>query len=143
MVDADIYVGKNVEVQIWDAEETGELEVTVAQEVSFEPAQAIEGVDGLESDEIQVWAPGLKTYAGTLRQLMVSKTNQLDLLAPFQATLTEYVMYLIWATGESGQTITVKLTGVIFPSGSIPSPKNEKIVLEMPFRAKTAVVTQE
>jgi len=142
MADADVYVGKNVTVEIWDSGETQQYAVTVAQEVRFEPKQNIEGVDGLGDDEIQVWAPGLKTYEGTLRQLMVSKTQQLDLLAPFQTSLTEYVMYLKYDTGVAGQAISIKLTGVIFPSGAIPSPKNEKVVLEMPFRAKTATVTQ-
>jgi len=142
MADADVYVGKNVTVEIWDSTETTQYTVTVAQEVRFEPSQNIEGVDGLSSDEIQVWAPGLKTYEGTLRQLLVSKTQQLDLLAPFQTSLTEYVLKLIYDTGVAGQKITVKLTGVIFPSGAIPSPKNEKVVLEMPFRAKSATITQ-
>ena len=142
MVDADIYVGKNVDVEIWNAAETQEYVVTQAQEVRFEPSQEIEGVDALGSDEIQKWAPGLKTYEGTLRQLMVSKTQQLDLLAPFQTSLTEYVLKIIYDTGTAGQKITIKLTGVIFPSGAIPSPKNEKVVLEMPFRAKSVTVTQ-
>ena len=142
MADADIYVGKDVTVEIWDAGETTQYTVTDAQEVTVEPAQEIEGVDALGSDEIQKWAPGLKTYEGTLRQLLVSKTQQLDLLAPFQTSLTEYVLKLIYDTGTAGQKITIKLTGVIFPSGPITSPKNEKIVLEMPFRAKSATVTQ-
>ena len=142
MADADIYVGKDVTVEISNAGETEQYTVTDAQEVTVEPAQDIEGVDALGSDEIQKWAPGLKTYEGTLRQLLVSKTQQLDLLAPFQSSLTEYVLKLIYDTGTAGQKITIKLTGVIFPSGAIPSPKNEKIVLEMPFRAKSATVTQ-
>jgi len=142
VVDADIYVGKDVTVEIWNAGETEQHTVTDAQEVRVEPAQEIEGVDALGSDVIQKWAPGLKTYEGTLRQLLVSKTQQLDLLAPFQTSLTEYVLKLIYDTGTAGQKITIKLTGVIFPSGAIPSPKNEKVVLEMPFRAKSATVTQ-
>ena len=77
-----------------------------------------------------------------MRQLLVSKADQLDLLAPFQSTLTEYVLKLIYDTGVAGQNITIKLTGVIFPSGAITSPKNEKIILEMPFRAKSATITQ-
>ena len=142
MADADIYVGKDVTVEIWNAGETEQYTVTDAQEVRVEPAQEIEGVDALGSDEIQKWAPGLKTYEGTVRQLLVSRTQQLDLLAPFQTSLTEYVVKLIYDTGTAGQKITIKLTGVIFPSGAIPSPKNEKVVLEMPFRAKSATVTQ-
>ena len=142
MADADIYVGKNVTVEIWNAGETSQFTVTDAQEVRIEPAQDIEGVDALGSDEIQKWAPGLKTFEGTLRQLMVSKSDQLDLLAPFQSTLTEYVLKLIYDTGTTGQKITIKLSGVIFPSGAMPSPKNEKVILEMPFRAKSVTVTQ-
>jgi hypothetical protein len=142
VADADIYVGKDVDVEIWDETETTQYAVTEAQEVRVEPAQEIEGVDALGSDEIQKWAPGLRTYEGSLSQLMVSKTDQLDLLAPFQSSLTEYVLKLIHDTGTAGQKITIKLTGVIFPSGAITSPKNEKVILEMPFRAKSATVTQ-
>jgi len=138
---AEIYVGKDVTVEIWNAGETEQFTVTVAQEVIFNPAQAIEGIDGLGSDLIQVWAAGLKTFEGTLSQLMVDASNQLWLLAPFQTCLTEYVMKLIWDdTCVPVQTITITLTGVIFPRGAIPSPKNAAVILEMPFRAKNATI---
>lgn len=138
---AEVYVGKDVTVEIWNEAETEQYTVSVAQEVIFNPNQEIEGIDGLGSDLIQVWAPGLKTFEGTLTQLMVSGDHQLYRLAPFQTTLEEHVMYLEWDTGTAGQSIRVRCTGVIFPSGAIPSPKNAKVILEMPFRAKNATIS--
>jgi len=138
---AEVYVGKDVTVEIWDSTETIPYTVSVAQEVIFNPNQEIEGIDGLGSDLIQVWAPGLKTFEGTLSQLMVSAPNQLYRLAPFQTCLEEHVMYLTWDDDcVPAQTIRVRLTGVIFPRGSIPSPKNAAVILEMPFRAKNATI---
>lgn len=138
---AEVYVGKDVTVEIWNTEETEQYTVTVAQEVIFNPSQEIEGIDGLGSDLIQKWAPGLKTFEGTLTQLMVSAPNQLYLLAPFQTCLTEYTMYLTWDDDcVPAQTIRIRCTGTIFPRGAIPSPKNAKVVLEMPFRAKNATI---
>jgi hypothetical protein len=141
MSHADIYVGKEVSVEIYHVGCGGTaLGAYVAQEVRLEPAQDIEGVDGLGSEYVQIWAEGLKTYEGTLTDLMVDKETQLDLLAPFTTTLQEFCMKLVF-DDENGNTITIQLNNVIFPRGPITSPKNAKVILEMPFRAKTATVT--
>jgi hypothetical protein len=138
---AEIYVGKDVAVEIYHAGCAGTaLGAYVAQEVRVTPAQDIEGVDGLGSDQVQIWAPGLKTFEGTLTDLMVDIPSQLDLLAPFTTDLQEFCMKLIWDDGN-GNVITMQLTGVIFPSGPITSPKNAKVILEMPFKAKSATVS--
>ena len=143
MANAEVYVGKDVVVEIFSSDcASSQYTVACAQEVRISPSCDIEGVDCLGSDLVSVWAPGLRTYEGTLMQLLVSKSQQLDLLAPFRAAsaLTEYCMKLIWDTGLVGQDIEITFTGVIFPSGVIASPKNAKIILEMPFRAKAATV---
>jgi hypothetical protein len=141
MSHAEVYVGKNVLIELYVNECVGTpIGPYVAQEVRVSPVQDIEGVDGLGSDEIQVWASGLKTYEGTLTDLMVDKETQLDLLAPFTTDLQEFCMKITF-DDYKGHTITLQLNGVIFPSGPISSPKNSKVVLEMPFRAKTASVT--
>jgi len=145
MANTDVYVGKDVTVEIYSSDcASSQYTVACAQEVRISPNCDVEGVDCLGSDLISVWAPGLRTYEGSLMQLLVSKSQQLDLLAPFRAAsaLTEYCMKLSWDTGVADQDIEITFTGVIFPSGVIASPKNAKIILEMPFRAKAASITQ-
>ncbi len=51
----------------------------VAQEISIEPKQAIEGIHGLGDNKIQVWASLLKEYAGSLKELFRS-TDQFNRL---------------------------------------------------------------
>ncbi len=62
-----VYVGKNVYVFI-TADTSGDMGAFVAQEVTIEPKQAVEGLDALGSDTIEEWAAGLKTYEGTIRE---------------------------------------------------------------------------
>jgi len=138
-----VYVGKNVQVVITKTSE-GDMGSFIAQEVVFEPKQAIEGVDALNSDEIQAWAPGLKTYEGTIREAFKVGSDgkaMLDRAAPFQSTLEEYTMKLIWDDGQAGNKITVTLTGVIFPEPSVASPKNAPAYITTRFRAKSATVS--
>ena len=88
-----VYVGKNVQVIITKTTE-GDMGSFIAQEVTFEPKQAIEGVDALNSDEIQAWAPGLKTYEGTIKEAFkvgADGKTMLDRAAPFQSSLEEYL----------------------------------------------------
>jgi len=138
-----VYVGKNVQVIITKTTE-GDMGSFIAQEVTFEPKQAIEGVDALNSDEIQAWAPGLKTYEGTIREAFKVGSDgktMLDRAAPFQSSLEEYTMKLIWDDGQTGNKITVTLTGVIFPEPSVASPKNAPAYITTRFRAKSASVS--
>ena len=140
-----VYVGKNVQVIITKTTE-GDMGSFIAQEVTFEPKQAIEAIDALGSDEVQAWAPGLKTYEGTIREAFKVGSDgktMLDRAAPFQDSLEEYMMKLIWDDGQTGHKITVTLTGVIFPEPSIASPKNAPAYITTRFRAKSASISIE
>ena len=46
-----------------------DLEPYVAQELTLEPKRRIEGIDGLGSDTIQVWAPLLKEIDGSIKEV--------------------------------------------------------------------------
>jgi len=140
-----VYVGKNVQVIITKTTE-GDMGSFKAQEVTFEPKQAIEAIDALGSDEVQAWAPGLKTYEGTIREAFKVGSDgktMLDRAAPFQDSLEEYTMKLVWDDGQTGHKITVTLTGVIFPEPSIASPKNAPAYITTRFRAKSASISIE
>jgi len=135
-----VYVGKEVQVSITYSQE-GDMGAFIAQEVTFEPKQEVEAVDALGSDEVQVWAKGLKTYEGTVKEAFkvgADGKKQFDRMLPF--TTSEYSMKLIWDAG-TGAKITVNLTGVIFPEPSIVSTKNGTAVITTKFRAKSATVT--
>jgi len=136
-----VYVGKQVQVSITKTVE-GDMGSFLAQEVTFEPKQAIEGVDTLNSNEVQAWAPGLKTYEGTIKEAFkvgADGKKQLERTPPFQSSLEEYTMKLIW-DGGTGSKITVTLTGVIFPEPSVASPKNAPAFITTRFRAKSASI---
>jgi len=136
-----VYVGKNVAVKITKTN-PGDMGSFIAQEVTFEPKQAIEGIDTLGADTIQYWAPLLKTFEGTIKEgfkVGSDGKKQLDRSAPFQTTFEEYTMTLEY-DGGSGSKITVTLTGVIFPEPSVASPKNAPAYITTRFRAKTASV---
>jgi predicted RecA/RadA family phage recombinase len=64
-----VYVGKNVSVTITKTQE-GDMGAFIAQEVTFEPRIDVEAVDALGSDTVQYWASGLKSYQGTLREML-------------------------------------------------------------------------
>ena len=139
-----VYVGKNVQVVITKTTE-GDMGSFIAQEVTFEPKQAIEPIDALNSDEVQAWAPGLKTYEGTIREAFKVGTDGKKILertAPFQDSLKEYTMKLIW-DGGTGKKITVTLTGVIFSEPSISTAKNSPAMITTRFRAKSASISIE
>ena len=46
-----------------------DLEPYVAQELTLEPKQHIEGINGLGSDTIQIWAPLLKEIDGNIKEI--------------------------------------------------------------------------
>ena len=135
------YVGKQVSVSITKTVE-GDMGSFIAQEVTFEPKQNIEGVDALGSDTVQAWATGLKIYEGTIVEALkvgADGKKQFDRTPPFQTTLEEYTVKLIW-DGGSGSKITVTLTGCIFPEPSIVSRKGEKAAITTKFKAKSASI---
>ena len=136
-----VYVGKQVAVKITKTT-PGDKGSFIAQEVTLEPKQAVEGVDQLGADTVQAWAAGLKTYEGTIKEgfkVGVDGKTQLERSAPFQSTFEEYTMTLEW-DGGSGSKITVTLTGAIFPEPSIASPKNAPAFVTTRFRAKSASI---
>jgi predicted RecA/RadA family phage recombinase len=136
-----VYVGKQVQVSITKTTE-GDMGSFIAQEVTFEPKQSIEGIDDLGHDEIQAWATGLKTYEGTIKEAFkvgADGKKQLDRTPPFQTALEEYTAKLIWDGGTDNK-ITVTLTGVIFPEPSVASPKNAPAYVTTKFRAKSASI---
>jgi len=137
----NVYVGKNVAVKITKTT-PGDKGSFIAQEVTFDPKQAIEGIDTLGYDTIQIWAPLLKEFGGTIKEgfkVGADGKTQLERSAPLQSTFEEYTMTLEY-DGGSGSKITVSLTGVIFPEPSISSPKNQPAYITTRYRAKTASV---
>jgi len=136
-----IYVGKNVAVKITKTN-PGDKGMFIAQEVAFNPKQDVKGIDTLGADTVQEWAPGLKTYEGSIKEgfkVGSDGKTQLERSAPFQSTFEEYTMTLEY-DGGSGSKITISLTGVIFPEPSIASPKNEPAYITTKFKTKTASV---
>ena len=136
-----VYVGKQVSVSITKTVE-GDKGSFLAQEVTLEPKQEIEGIDTLGYDVIQAWGPGLKTYEGSIKEAFkvgADGKTQLERTQPFQTTFEEYTMKLIW-DGGTGSKITVTLTGVIFPEPSVASPKNKPAFITTKFRAKSATI---
>ena len=135
-----VYVGKNVSVVITKTT-SGDMGAFVAQEVTFEPKQAVEGLDALGSDTIQEWAPLLKTFEGSLKEPLLVGDNgetQMDRLAAFQASLEEYTVELKFEH-VSGD-IAITLTGTVFSEPSISSPKNAPAFVTTRFKAKSASV---
>jgi hypothetical protein len=113
----------------------------VAQEVTIEPKQSVEGLDALGSDTIEEWAAGLKTYEGTIREPLEvgdDGETQLSRMSALQEDLTEYDMQLKF-NNPSGD-ISISFTGVIFPDVSISNPKNKPSIITTRFKAKTAAV---
>jgi len=136
-----VYVGKNVQVTITKTTE-GDMGSFIAQEVTFEPKQAVEGIDTLGQDVVQAWASGLKTYEGSIKEgfkVGEDGKKQLERSPPFQTSLEEYTMKLIW-DGGTGSKITITLSGCIFPEPSVSSPKNAPAFITTRFRAKSASI---
>jgi len=137
-----VYVGKNVQVIITYATE-GDMGSYLAQEVTFEPKQETEGIDALNSDTIQAWVRGLKTYEGTIKEALKAGAEgqrQLQRCRALNASPVTLSMKLIW-DGGTGAKITVELTDVIFPEISVSSPKNAPAQITSRFRARTASLT--
>jgi hypothetical protein len=137
-----VYVGKNVSVTITKTQE-GDMGAFIAQEVTFEPRVDVEAVDALGSDTVQYWAGGLRSYQGTLREMLKvgeDGKKQLERAPALQSGFEEYTVKLIW-DGGTGKKITVELTGCIFPEVTVNSRKNEPSTITARFRAKSATVS--
>jgi len=135
-----VYVGKNVSVSITFSQE-GDQGAYIAQEVTFEPKQEYEGIDALGSDTIQMWARGLKTYEGTIKEAYkIGPDGQKQIERnPALKEPVALSMKLIW-DGGTGNKITVTLTDVVFPEISVSSPKNGVSYITSRFRARTGSV---
>jgi hypothetical protein len=137
-----VYVGKNVNVTITKTQE-GDMGAFIAQEVTFEPRVDVEAVDALGSDTVQYWAGGLRSYQGTLREMLKvgeDGKKQLERTPALQSGFEEYTVKLSW-DGGTGKKITVELTGCIFPEVTVNSRKNEPSTITARFRAKSATVS--
>jgi hypothetical protein len=137
-----VYVGKNVAVYITEST-SGDMGAFVAQEITLEPKQAVEGLDALGSDTIEEWAAGLKTYEGTIKEPLMDGEDgetQFTRMSALQEDLIEYEMQLKFSN-PSGD-ISISFTGVIFADVSISSPKNKPAMLTTRFRAKTAAIDE-
>jgi len=73
----------------------------VAQEITIEPRQTVEGIDGLGSDTIQLWAPILKDVSGSIKELLkpgsadqLKRVSEKGLFDPFDI----YDTTSIWTT---------------------------------------------
>ena len=55
-------------------------------------------------------------------------------MRPLNAPTGEAGIIISW--DQSGQTVKVGLDGVVFPEGSIPSPKNSPVFIVTPFKAR-------
>ena len=72
----------------------------VAQELTIEPSQEIQGIDSLGSDEIQLWARLLKEFNGTIREVFRSK-GQITRLRPVGKMYDPFSTYdtgTLWTT---------------------------------------------
>jgi hypothetical protein len=108
-----------------------------AQEITIEPKQAIEGIDALGYDTIQIWAPLQKEYSGSIKEVLKNSLMQLNRIEAIRTTTVEpFGIIVVWNQG--GSIVKVGLDNVRFPEGSIPSPKNAPVFIVTPFRAQTA-----
>ena len=110
----------------------------LAQELTLEPKQGVEGIDGLGTDTIQQWAFLLKEFSGSIKEAVKQgEDQQLKRIEALAAVHTEpYGVIVAWNQG--GSAVKVGLDKVTFPEGSISSPKNSPVFIVTPFRAMTA-----
>jgi uncharacterized protein YnzC (UPF0291/DUF896 family) len=108
-----------------------------AQELTVEPKQAIEGIDALGSDTVQLWTCLLKEFLGSIKEILKNSLEQLNRIEALRTmTVESFGIIVTWSSG--GSTVKVGLNQVRFPEGSIPSPKNAPVFIVTPFRAMTA-----
>ena len=82
----------------------------VAQEVSLEPSIEVEGIDGLGSDEIQLWALTKKEFKGSIREVFHNR-SQLNRIKAHQRILFDNFNYAseeddpYWTFGERASIV--------------------------------------
>jgi len=118
-----------------------DLSPYVAQEITIEPKQRIEGIDGLGSDTVQVWAPLLKEIDGSIKEVYKpGDEHQLSRVEAFADSPSEAYWGIIVSWSQSGSTVKIGLDKAIFPEGSLPASKNEPVYIVTPFKAQTVKV---
>jgi len=107
-----------------------------AQELTVEPKQAVEGIDALGSDTVQLWAPLLKEVEGSIKEVLKNSLEQLNRIEALRtATVEKYGMIVTWNSG--GSIVKIGIDQIVFPEGSIPSPKSAPVFIVTPFKAMT------
>jgi hypothetical protein len=113
-----------------------DLQPYLAQELSIEPKQTIEGLDALGSDNIEAWAPLLKEYSGSIKEALKNSLEQLNRIEALRtATVEPFGIIVTWT--QDGLAVKIGLDKVVFPEGSIASPKNAPVFITTPFKAQT------
>ena len=114
-----------------------DLSPYIAQEITVEPKQRIEGIDGLGSDTVQVWAQLLREINGNIKEVYKpGDEHQLSRVEAFADSPSEAYWGIIVSWSQSGSTVKIGLNNVVFPEGSIPSPKNSPVFIVTPFKAR-------
>ncbi len=114
-----------------------DMQPYVAQELTLEPKQTVEGIDGLGSDTVQLWAPMLKEVSGSIKEVFKpGSQNQLSQLEMFAGS-PEVFWGIIVEFDDGGNAVKIGLDKVVFPEGSLPSPKGSPVFIVTPFRAMT------
>jgi len=118
-----------------------DLNPYVAQEITIEPKQRIEGLDGLGSDTVQLWAPLLKEIDGSIKEVYKpGDEHQLSRVETFADSPSEVYWGIIVSWSQSSSTVKIGLNNAVFPEGSLPAPKNEPVYIVTPFKAQSIKV---
>ncbi|RLG56736.1 MAG: hypothetical protein DRN88_03825 [Candidatus Hydrothermarchaeota archaeon] len=105
----------------------------VAQELTLEPKQRIEGIDGLGSDTIQVWAPLLKEIDGSIKE--VFKGEQLpERMAYIAAFRDEF--------NSESSLQNYELTGEWIISDGMIVPQSSPNKLRYPVKLRSGTVIE-
>ena len=109
----------------------------VAQELTVEPRQVVEGLDALGSDTIQHWACLVREISGSVKEAL--KPGDDRQLRRVEALADNHVeLYgMIVTLNQGGSAVKIGLDKVTFPEGSIHSPKNAPVFIVTPFKART------
>lgn len=109
----------------------------VAQEIRLEPKRAVKGIDGLGSSTVQLWAPLLEEFSGSIKEVLKNSLEQLNRVEALRtATVEKHGLKVLWGSG--GSNVILWLDQVVFGEASISSRKNEPVFIVMPFTAMTA-----
>ena len=81
----------------------------IAQEFSLEPKQRIEGIDGLGSDTIQLWAPLLREIDGSIKEVLkVGDLSQLERTKPLAPEIYDSFNNLTLWTKHTSKGVAIE-----------------------------------